>query len=204
MNIDDALEEGERPSDVGNQLIGDAVKTRAGAIAKLAALCDLDLALYLDPEDERWAWHEDTPTVMVECWLALKEAAAELALVVRQAEQVAFDALKAGNVDAVWLDGGSRGFKPRQVPRRTYPPEKKDALRSEMTRAVCRHVAANPLTGELEEDRARVAVETLTQLDRWQTIDPAKFKLTTLRAEGLDVDEFAETEWSQRIEEVRG
>lgn len=57
---------------------------------------------------------------------------------------------------------------------------------------IARKVSRNPLTGELEEDRARVAMEALAELDRWQTLSARSIKTSTLKAEGIALDDYAE------------
>ncbi len=198
MSVEEALEDGEHPADLSNHEMTRNVINLAHQIQQAAAKIDLDLGLYLDPDGDRWGWADATPSDMVAAFISVKQAADELALVVKYAEQIAADAL--GDQFTVWV--GDRAYKAKSVPRRTFPAEKKLELRDVMRRSIARKVALNPLTGELDEDRARVATETLELFDRWQTIDPAKFKTTNLKAEGVDVREFSETEWSRRVTEV--
>lgn len=169
------------------------VTKQAAQIADIAAEIDVLLAKSLAPNNEDWSTED-----LVAAYVAVKEAAGEFALVVKMAEVLACDALGR---DTITVNG--RQFKTRSTPKRTWPTEKKQQLRTVMESTIAKQVARNPLTGELEEDRARVAAETITAVDQWQTLDASKFKTTTLRKEGVDVGEYAETEWVYRIEEVR-
>lgn len=136
---------------------------------------------------------------LVAVWLALKGLTDDARLLQSDALRAAHDRLDGAEVT---YEG--RTFTPTQKPHRSWTSDGKSRLRDQMVRHVAHAVALDPLTGELDSDRARVAHETIRTVEQWHTLDASKFKQAALKPAGLDLGEFCEaTEWRPELRESR-
>jgi len=146
----------------------------------------------LDPENEAW-----TPADLVAAAVALKEAATKVAEVARDADKIAADSLDGGTVVV-----GERKWRAGTTDKKDWAPENVERLRDEMSRNVARKVALDPITGELDSDRARVAQQTLSEFNVWQSINPKSFKKGAMDAAGLKADDFCQVTRVATLREV--
>lgn len=149
---------------------------------KLVADLRDNLAQYDDPD-----YLQPALESVLELWLQLKDLTEVTTQALAEAEHAALDMLDGGTATA-------HGHEWRQDTRRTtqWDADKAKRLVDAAKLTIARKVSQNPITGELEEDRARIAMEALAELDRWQTISARSLKTSTLKAEGFSLDDYAE------------
>ena len=153
-----------------------------------------------DPaSQEAWdRWRDEwSAEDLVAAWVAAKQVQDSLRLIVSELEKLSCEALDGRTVT---VDG--RTWKPQAVAKRTFTPENKAGLRDAIVREIARKIALDPLTGDLDSDRARVARETVDELDRWVTLDATKVKKGPRDAAGIDLAEYGDARWSHSLREV--
>jgi hypothetical protein len=158
------------------------------------------LVLETDPaSQEAWdRWRNEWPAEdLVAAWVAAKQVQDALRLIVGELEKLSCEAMDGRTVVV-----DERTWKPSNVAKRSYDPEQKSRLRDTVVMNVARKVALDPLTGELDSDRARIARETVDELDRWVTVDVAKVKQGPVKASGMDLGEYGSVRWVQSLREV--
>lgn len=153
-----------------------------------------------DPaSQEAWdRWRDEWPAEdLVAAWVAAKQVQDSLRLIVSELEKLSCEALDGR---AVTVD--DRTWRPSGVAKRSFTPENKQRLRDAVVREIARKVALDPLTGDLDSDRARLARETVDELDRWVTIDASKVKKGPRDAAGINLGDYGDERWSHSLREV--